>query len=194
MREGDGTLGPAQALAILDKTLSLLTHLWLTPGWVHPEVSLNMSSGLDPEMSRLRDVLLRELQSYRLKQFAEKRGLMHESPQAAAGGFSTPGAPSSVAEDPDQGEGPRVENPADPEAEHAELDQFSTPELRESAILAYLDEHKCTRQELARTADVHYTDLNKWKLYRSTAKKGFSKKAVRIEDILKTNQPPLRET
>jgi hypothetical protein len=89
---------------------------------------------------------------------------------------------------------PRTEEPPAPEPELSNSDAFATEEQRESAIVAYITLWRCTREDLARTAKVHYTDLNKWKRIRNLAKKDLSQKTERIEDILNRNQPPSGKT
>ena len=84
----------------------------------------------------------------------------------------------------------RAEQPPAPQSEPGKVDAFATKEQRESAIIAYKIDRTCTRADLAKAANVDYSDLNKWKLHRSLTKKHFSKKAQRIEQVLRTNRQP----
>lgn len=67
------------------------------------------------------------------------------------------------------------------------VDLFATPDMRESAIAAYIQAEGCTRKELATRCGVVYQDLNTWKLHRHEkfSKNGSSDKAKRIEDELR---------
>ena len=92
----------------------------------------------------------------------------------------------------DEKSGQKVLEGADPTATEVISNndglKFSSEQLRNEAVAAYVERWKCSEAALARAARVHPADLSKWKYGLLPVG---SDKVKRIEDVLRSNTRPV---